>query len=296
MRFRATVAAVTGALALSALAVPAAHAADGPRAGTVAKTWGPVPGTSKFAASAAAAAPDLDMTFSTMKVNGGKPIVVGASGKASVPVTYTINHAASLDINSENFANGPFLYLGTSADPYAVDTLWGDREADCTATSTTTANCKAFIDIRPSEGALVNSDARTWKVAGLGLLTGGSGEVGQKVQGDRGTTKLQKYSKLTVNAAPEPVKKGKTITVTGNLTRANWETNKYAGYTAQNVILQFQKKGTTAYKNVKTVKSGSGGALKTTVKASVDGTFRYVFAGTSTTAAAKSAGDFVDVR
>lgn len=36
--------------------------------------------------------------------------------------------------------------------------------------------------------------------------------------------------------------------------------------------------------------------LKTTVKATVDGTYRYVFAGTSTTAAVTSAADAVDVK
>jgi len=129
MRFRATVAAVTGALAL---AVPAAHAADGPRAGTVAKTWGAAP-----------------------------------ARRSSLPPP---RHPSS-----------------TSPSP------------------------------------------RWWSTAG---------------------------SRSSSAPPPRPP----------------------------------CRSGTTAYKNVKTVKSGSGGALKATVTASVDGTFRYAFAGTSTTAAAKSAG------
>ena len=48
-------------------------------------------------------------------------------------------------------------------------------------------------------------------------------------------TNIQRYSKLSVNASPEPVAKGKTITVTGKLTRANWETHDYRGYTNQPV-------------------------------------------------------------
>ncbi|CAM5241030.1 hypothetical protein SCYAM73S_01849 [Streptomyces cyaneofuscatus] len=48
-----------------------------------------------------------------------------------------------------------------------------------------------------------------------------------------GAFKFQRASGLSVNAAPEPVKKGKTITVTGKLARANWETIKYGGYCGQ---------------------------------------------------------------
>ncbi|MFD9068723.1 calcium-binding protein, partial [Streptomyces lasiicapitis] len=64
----------------------------------------------------------------------------------------------------------------------------------------------------------------------------------------------------------------------------------------QPVQLQFKKKGASSYSTVKTVKSDRKGNLKTTVKASADGTFRYVFAGTSTTPAVTSAGDAIDVR
>jgi hypothetical protein len=62
------------------------------------------------------------------------------------------------------------------------------------------------------------------------------------------------------------------------------------------VKLQFRKAGTSTYTTVKTVTSSSTGALKTTVTAATDGYWRWNFAGTSTTPAAKATGDFVDVR
>jgi len=107
---------------------------------------------------------------------------------------------------------------------------------------------------------------------------------------------VQRASKLTVNAAPEPVKKGKPLTVTGKLSRANWEDNMYHGYAGQSVKLQFRKKGSSTYTTVKTIKTDSTGNLKTTVTAAGDGYFRYSFAGTSTTPAVSAAGDFVDVQ
>ncbi|WP_328509765.1 LamG domain-containing protein [Streptomyces mirabilis] len=82
------------------------------------------------------------------------------------------------------------------------------------------------------------------------------------------------------------MRKGRTLTVKGTLTRADWETSKYSGYTGQPVALRFKAEGATAYKTVKTVTSGSKGALTTTVKAATDGSYRYKFAGTSTSATA----------
>ncbi|WP_326647438.1 MULTISPECIES: hypothetical protein [unclassified Streptomyces] len=43
------------------------------------------------------------------------------------------------------------------------------------------------------------------------------------------------------------------------------------------------------------MKASTTGALKTTVTASVDGTWRWAFGGTSTTGTAVSGGDYVDV-
>ncbi|MEU2586114.1 hypothetical protein ABZ612_24780 [Streptomyces avermitilis] len=299
MRIRATVAAVSGALALSALAVPAAQAADSASVADIAKTWGlstTASGKSAFRASTATAAATLDVTFSDVKVNKGKPIVVGTTKHVVTPVTYTLTHGADVDITSPKFLNGPVLYLGSKLTLDSSDVLSGDEPGTCTATSATTASCTADLDFYPGDGGLVNSDARTWKVGGVALKDNGNAEPGTALQSDLGTVKLQRYSKLTVNASPEPVKKGRTITVTGALTRANWETNKYAGYTSQSVALQFKKKGATSYTTVKTIKSDSRGNLKTTVTASVDGTFRYSFAGTSTTPAVNSAGDAIDVQ
>ncbi|WP_155059012.1 hypothetical protein [Streptomyces blattellae] len=281
MRIRATVAAVTGALALSALVVPAAQAADSPSDRLPLSSAG----------TTATAAAELDVTFSNMKVNKGKRITVGTTAKVAVPVTYTLTHAADLDISADNFANGPLIYRGSSVES-ATNVLISDDPGTCTAVSSTVLNCSGVINIRPADGDLWNSDAGTWKAGGLAVTA----DEDAKWQGDLGTTKVLRAARLTVNAAPEPVRKGRTITVTGKLSRANWDTNAYAGYGGQKVVLQFRKKGTTNYTNVKGITSTSTGALKTTVTASSDGYYRFTFAGTATTAPTTVAGDFVDVQ
>jgi hypothetical protein len=292
MRIRATVAAVSGALALSALAVPAAQAdgsssyrADAAKAFAQATS----PASAKSTFSAAALPADLDVSFSNLKI--AKAIRVGTTQHVSTTVTYKLTHGADVDITSDDILNIPFIYKGSIEQPENV--LFGDAEATCTATSATTANCKGPIDIYPDYDELLNSDAGAWQA---GALTFDYATEAETVQGGLAKTLIQRVSRLTVNAAPEPVKKGKTITVTGKLSRANWETHKYAGYTNQPVKLQFRKKNSNTYTTVKTIKTNSTGNLKTTVKASVDGYFRYSFAGTSTTPAVNATGDFVDVK
>ncbi|MEU9913592.1 hypothetical protein [Streptomyces sp. NPDC051001] len=269
MRNRATLAAVstvTGALALTALAVPAAQAAT---------TAGPA------------------VTFSALKVNSGKNIVVGTTTQVTVTATYTVTKPATLAASS--FQSGPVLYRGDTLGTSSDDLMLGDNPGTCTASSSTVLKCTAKIQFRPEtsdDDELVNSQAGTWKLGALAAAEDG----GLTWQSGFGTTKLQRKSTLTVNASPEPVKKGKTITVTGKLSRANWETNKYAGYASQYVKLQFRKAGTTTYTTVKTIKTSSTGTLSTTVTASADGYYRYSFAGTTTTPAVSATGDYIDVQ
>ena len=266
MRIRALVLAASGAVALSALAVPSASAA----------TAGPA------------------VTFSNLKVNSGKNIVVGSTSMVTVSATYTVTKPASLSASS--FQTGPVLYRGATLSLNSDDLLGGDNPGTCTASSSTVLKCSAKVQFRPKgsdeDGDLVSSEAGTWK---LGALAVGS-DGGMTWQGNLGTTHLQRRATLTTDASPEPVKKGRTITVTGKLARANWDTNKYAGYSTQPVKLQFRKKGSSTYTTLKTVNTTSTGTLKTTTTATADGYYRYSFAGTTTTSSVSAAGDFVDVQ
>ncbi|MEU6660508.1 hypothetical protein [Streptomyces sp. NPDC046821] len=311
MRIRATVAAATvsGALALTAFAVPAAQATDGPTQAQARTLMHHMKAQqsgqhAKSLTAASTGTPyQLDVTFSKVKVNGGKAIVVGTTNKVSVPVTYTMTHGADVDVTADDFYFDVDIYRGTIDSP--DNFLIGDNGPSCTIVSSTVITCKSTIDVYPKD-ELTNADAGgKWQAEGWAVAFNGQdpaspdiddSKVGITDQGGLGAASVQRYAKLTTNAAPEPIKKGKTLTVTGLLSRANWDTHKYAGYTKQPVKLQFKKKGATSYTTLKTVTSSSTGSLKTTVTASVDGYWRYSFAGTSTTPAINSTSDFVDVQ
>ncbi|MEU1510786.1 hypothetical protein ABZ490_01280 [Streptomyces sp. NPDC005811] len=263
MRIRSAVAVVSLATAVSASVVPAA-------------------------AQAAARVPIGGSTFSNVAVNGGKDIVLGTTNRKTVTLTWTVTDPEGVA------ATWAFLWHGPNTDDADGHLPQYPPAGTCTVSPTdpTVSACAMSFEVDPRRDLHRNSLAGTWN-----MLIEAQDATDDWTDDDvAATAKIKRNAKVTVNASPEPVKKGRTITVTGKLTRANWETHTYAGYRGQSVKLQFRKKGSSTYTTVKTVTTGSGGALRTTVKATKDGYYRYVFAGTGTTGPSTAAGDFVDVR
>ncbi|MFI9728377.1 calcium-binding protein [Streptomyces sp. NPDC086843] len=257
---KSTVVAICGSLALGGLMAPNASATgDGPR-------------------------------ITRVVVNGGKNIVVGPTAVTYFTASVTASDPAGVRETWLDLWHGSGSYDDHDGAIARAGVL------KCTASSSTTTTCTSSFQVKANARAITNevtnAFAGTWHVS-VGAF---SGNRVQSWDDSYSTVKVQRASQLTVNATPEPVTKGKTITVTGKLSRANWDTRKYAGYTGQPVKLQFRKKGSTTYSTVKTITTSSTGTLKTTVKAAVDGYYRYSFAGTSTTPATNASGDFVDVR
>ncbi|MBT2505357.1 calcium-binding protein [Streptomyces sp. ISL-98] len=277
MRIRATVAAVSGALALSALAVPAAQADERPDFRS-----------SPFVAAAQQDEVVGDTQITKVVVNGGKGIVVGTTAAKTFTIAVTATDPSGIAGSDQ------FLWHGTSFNETGIDgALTPEQEdADCVKVNATTSTCTVSVTVDPQIDLYKNALAGTWKVWALTRANDGD-YVSKEVAG---TGLVQRASKLTANASPEPVVKGKPVTITGKLSRANWETSTYAGYTAQPVKLQFRKAGTTTYSTLKTVNTNSTGNLSTTSTAVSDGYWRWSFAGTSTTPAVSAAGDYLDVR
>ncbi|OEJ37289.1 hypothetical protein AR457_33530 [Streptomyces agglomeratus] len=240
-----------------------------------------------FSASAvtapAAYATETGVVIQKLSVNGGKPLVLGTSQTESVTLSVTASDDSGI---SSNMA---FLQI----DREVGDEYWSYHgRPTCTPVSATTSTCKLTVKLDAGWGVPRNALAGPWDVtvqlqAKDGDLYNNGGEPKHPVL---------RRGKLTVNASPEPVYKGKTLKVTGKLTRANWDKRTYAGYADKPVKLQFRKAGTSTYTTVKTAYTNSFGNLSTTVTASADGYWRWSFAGTSTTSTANATGDYVDVR
>jgi len=258
MFMRSAVAVLTGALSLSALTVTAADADAG----------------------------QGDTHVIQVVVNNGKPVVVGATATK----TFTLSITGG-DNSGIKDAYG-WLYHGLFDNPDGFAGPGSDTPLTCAPVpgSVTASTCTADITVDPN-ATLINANAGTWHV-----WTSIDANDFDFVQKDSAASFLMKRAaKLTADASPEPVTAGKTLTVKGTLSRADWNNGTYGGYAGQSVKLQFRKAGTSAYSTVKTVTSGAGGTLKATATASTDGYWRWSFAGTGTTGTANAAGDYVDV-
>ncbi len=95
------------------------------------------------------------------------------------------------------------------------------------------------------------------------------------------------------NASPEPVSKGKTITVKGLLYRYRPASSVAPG---AKISVYFKASGTSTWKWMADTKTGSDGWFKKTFTASKDGTWMAKYAGSSTYIASNAPTDYVDVR
>jgi len=274
-RRTAAVIATAGALALSVLNAPAAQAKD------------------------------TGIVVSNLVFNKGKPIVVGTSKVSETPVTFNFTLPSGYTTDDwSRWDISPVLYRGSLKDVAngtAENSLW-TIPYTCYEQDSQRARCEGtlFLDPHPlMEEVDSNSDATKWKIAVvLALFPAGDGPVLAKEYESRsGTVSLRRAAKLSVaDATPEPVTKGKKLTLKSKLTRANWTTKKNDAYAGSTVSLQFRAKNATSFKTLKKVRTNSAGALSTTVTASTDGFFRWVYYGNTTTGTATSGQDYIDVR
>ncbi|MDH6229112.1 hypothetical protein M2169_006168 [Streptomyces sp. MJP52] len=234
-------------------------------------------------AAVPAGAAEGGVSFTRVQVNGGKPIVIGVSNEVTAPASFRMTTTQAWEYPAV------FLYRGPAE---GGDELWHAIEtSDCIKVSAGVCDFNETIYFDPSVWDMRNSEAGAWKVAARVFFKGDGGDTD-----DEGlTVHVKRNSRLTVNASPEPVAKDKTITVTGKVTRANWETRKYASYGGRLVSLQFKPSGAASYTTVKKVYADSSGGLRTTVKATETGTWRWVYYGNTTTGPSTSSGDNVVV-
>ncbi|WP_329276111.1 hypothetical protein [Streptomyces sp. NBC_01451] len=269
-RRTAAVIATAGALALSVLNAPAAQAKD------------------------------TGIVVTDLVINDYKPIVVGTSRVVEPPVSlYLTLPPGYSTANPSRWDVSPFLYRGSLAN--FGHNYVGLSSLTCYELSSQRARCEGYLRIDPDPMGYdvdSNSDATKWKIGLHLMLFKANGNLQAEENESRsGTVSLRRAAKLTVaDATPEPVAKGKKITLTSRLTRANWTTKKNGPYAGSSVSLQFRAKGATTFKTLKKVTTNSAGALRTTVTASTDGFFRWVYYGNTTTGTATSGQDYIDVR
>jgi hypothetical protein len=100
---------------------------------------------------------------------------------------------------------------------------------------------------------------------------------------------VKRPSTVAFNASPEPVKKGKKITAAGTLKTDG------GALAHASVKIYFRTSGATTYARKATLETNSGGGFRTTFTAGKSGTWKVVYAGSSTRQAVSKA-DAVEVK
>lgn len=246
--------------------------------------------SSKTAKTLSAKSADATVV-SGVTVNGGNSARVGTTNTQTITVKWTVSGGSTLYGSHASIWRGTDLEEGL--EQYLLSEEFMADTDPCVRSGDTTFQCTATFKIDP-RSHLTNEDAGAWKTA-IWAVTDAATDADME---NAKTWYLKRWSRLSNNAAPEPIAKGKTITITGKLERANWDTHKYAGYTQQTVRLQ-ERSMTGSYATTSSHKTGTGslaGVEKQTRTATADRCYRYKFEGTSTTPAVTATGDCVDVR
>ncbi|MFG2604797.1 hypothetical protein ACGFT2_14790 [Streptomyces sp. NPDC048514] len=238
-------------------------------------------------ATVPAGAAEGGVSFTRVAVNAGKPIVIGVEDEVEVPATFRMTTKLTYDAGPTVFPYRGRLLTGETLHSAVIG-------SDCKVVDRAKGICdfKEWLYIDPRSLDFGNEDAGTWKTAARVFLAGDAYDIDDEDL----PVQVKRATRVTVDASPEPAAAGRTITVTGRVTRANWDTHTYQGYAGRTVSLQFKAAGASSYTTVKKATSNSTGALKTTVKATRPGTWRWTYYGNSVSAGKSSNGDYVAVR
>lgn len=223
---------------------------------------------------------DADVTG--VVVGDGAPVVLG-TGPRTVTVEVTATDPAGLQEIDAALYHGSF-----SAQDAAIAS-----DAACGPTTEATTTCTLTFSLAPGTAPADDSLAGTWNVSAYAIAADGDAAFLDAAA----SFDLRRETRLTADAAPEKVRRGRTVTVTGDVRHAGWAAGTtVAAAAGQEVELQFRAKGGYAYRTVKTVTTAADGTVSANVRAFQDGSYRWSYAGTSGTAAAVSPADCVDVR
>ncbi len=96
------------------------------------------------------------------------------------------------------------------------------------------------------------------------------------------------------DATPEPVRKGRPISLKGRLLVVNWDAGRYVGFVKRLVSVEFRTP-TGSYTQVATAVTDATGWVRTTVPASRTGVLRLRYGGSTVAGPATAVGDSVQV-
>ncbi|MEU6345687.1 hypothetical protein ABZ883_32575 [Streptomyces sp. NPDC046977] len=212
-----------------------------------------------------------ELQISSVVVNSGRAVAVDSSGTVSVPASMFVSDWDGLA------GAGGTLYHG-------VSTTDNDRTAQLTGCQwpSSPARVSATCAMKGTLDGLKHSQAGTWKMSADAY---GGFFLQHRHIDTAATFDVLRASKLVAGVGPRPVK-GQVVTLSGRLTRANWETHVDEDYAGKQVLVQFCSSTCSAGWPLTT---DSNGRFQDTVSTGVAGFWKVSSAATADTAAPRPA-------
>ncbi|MFE2291308.1 HtaA domain-containing protein [Streptomyces sp. NPDC059452] len=259
------------------------------------KNWTPVAGATSTTLTVKASAALNTNRYRAVFLNAdGEPTITSA---ATLTVTAVPARIISFNASPEPVAKGGKLKTaGTLQTAGATNNTWAplaktsvliEFQAKGSKTWSRAATVKTNAKGAFAPKITVKKDG-TWRAR----YAGTADRAAATSSTDYVDVKL-KTSISGFNASPEPVRKGRTITVKGTLNSLDGKWKKTSG---QSVNILFQAKGSKKWTKLATVRTNSKGVFTKGFTAKKDGTWKAQFKATSARLGSTSVGDYVDVR
>ncbi|MFD4125355.1 HtaA domain-containing protein [Streptomyces globisporus] len=257
-------------------------------------TWSTVPGATATTLSVKASA--------ALNAHRYRAVFVNASGEtATSAATLTVSavpaRIVSFNASPEPVGKGSKLkVVGTLQTVGATDDVWRPLAKTSVVVEFRAKGAKTW-----SRATSVTTDNKGVATASVTAVKDGTWRARYAGTADRAAAVSSSDNvdvKLRTavsgfNASPEPVRKGRTITVKGTLRSLDGTWKNTSG---QSVGILFKADGSSKWTKLATVKTNSKGVFSKGFTAKKDGTWKAQFTATSSRLGTTSSGDRVDVR
>ncbi|MFE6702441.1 HtaA domain-containing protein [Streptomyces sp. NPDC057718] len=257
-------------------------------------TWSTVPGATSTALSVKASAALNGHLYRAVFVNASGDTATSA---ATLTVSAVPARVVSFNASPEPVGKGSKLkVVGTLESVGATDDVWRPLAKEPVVVEFRAKGAKTW-----SRAASVTTDKKGVAAASVTAVKDGTWRARYAGTADR-VAAVSSSDNVDVklrtavsgfNASPEPVRKGRTITVKGTLRSLDGTWKNTSG---QSMIILFKADGSSKWSKLATVKTNSKGVFSKGFTAKKDGTWKAEFKATSSRLGTISSGDRVDVR
>ena len=204
-----------------------------------------------------------DTRITGVMVNGGRPIVLGPTGKVDFGFSITAEDDSGISsVDGVGLWGSNYGALRSSA-------------VHCTAKSSTVSVCTGTSSVDVAQQQIFDNMAGTWYVQATAHGRDGDRSTETKA----GSFSILKAGRLSSFGSPQTAAEGETISISGLLERPEWKTQEWVPSPDQQIRLEFCARGCTTPETVATVTSDSEGQFTAKVRADRTGTYTWSYPG-----------------